>query len=84
MPRGLYFLENGDVLVEHDTGARLPMSRDEYEAAEINPRYGAVMTRMDFDEWMLGKKRGEPVSVSAGELWPARRPGTAPSRAQSR
>ena len=59
MPRGLYLLDNGDVCVEHADATRLPMPRDEYVSARINPPYHTVMSKLDFDAWVLGKRMGD-------------------------
>lgn len=64
MPIGLYRIDNGDVCVEHSDGARLPMPRHAYVSAAIDPAYDDLMSKLDFDQWVLGRHRGEPLRVS--------------------
>ena len=59
--RGLYLFHDGSVCVEYPEGHRLPMDRAEYIERDIKPAYGRLMTKLDFDAWLLGRKPGESL-----------------------
>jgi hypothetical protein len=63
MTIGLYFLENGDVCVEHSDASRLPMSRHEYSMRNLRPPFDELMSKADFDEFVLTRRMGDPQVV---------------------
>jgi hypothetical protein len=60
---GLYLFDNGDVCVEHPDASRLPMSRHEYTMRNLQPPFHELLSKADYDEFLLSRRMGDPPVV---------------------